>query len=188
LAATLTGASYQSASEGRRDFVSKEVKARRFVLVDGEGRERAMLFADPQGTQLVLSSASGNNLVRLASFDALGPSLLFYDSHAKLRLRLAMDPNGPHLDMLDAREKLVVSLYSLRDVSSLTLWSQNQENTAVLQTFDRGTYLELEDSKKFKSTLGTAEVESIHTGEPHETSAASLVMLDKDGKVVWQAP
>jgi hypothetical protein len=26
------------------------------------------------------------------------------------------------------------------------------------------------------------------TGESHKTSAASLVMFDKDGKIIWRAP
>jgi hypothetical protein len=188
MAVTLTRASDPRTSGRSLGSVSDEVKAHKFVLVDPKGQERAILFAGAQGPQLVMSSASGKELLRLAGFDAIGPSLLFYDSHRKLRVRLATDPNGPHLDMLDAREKPVVSLFSLKNVSSLTLWSRKQGNTAVLQTFDEGSYLELEDQNKFKSTLGTTGVESMGTGEREETSAASLVMVDKDGKLIWRAP
>jgi hypothetical protein len=61
--------------------------------------------------------------------------------------------------------------------------------SGVLLTFDEGrSVLSLRDSEGFESDLGGSSLVTTKTGETHERSAASLVLFDKDGKVLWSAP
>ena len=39
-----------------------------------------------------------------------------------------------------------------------------------------------------KTVIGSIDLETPRTGETHKTSAASVVLFDKDKQVVWQAP
>ena len=48
--------------------------------------------------------------------------------------------------------------------------------------------IRLADAEGFSLVLGTTELETPLTGETHKSSAASLVMIDKNEKVIWRAP
>jgi hypothetical protein len=59
---------------------------------------------------------------------------------------------------------------------------------AMLDATEDGPKLEVSDAAGFKCILGKAQLETPSTGESHTTSAASLAMFDKDGKVIWRTP
>jgi hypothetical protein len=44
------------------------------------------------------------------------------------------------------------------------------------------------DERWFQAVLGQACLQTPHRGETHVTSAASLVLFDKDRKVIWKEP
>jgi hypothetical protein len=44
------------------------------------------------------------------------------------------------------------------------------------------------DERGFQAILGQTYLKTPHSGETHMTSAASLVLFDKDKKVIWKAP
>ncbi len=44
------------------------------------------------------------------------------------------------------------------------------------------------DDQGFSATMGAEELVTPHTGETHKTSAASLVLFDKNKNVLWKAP
>ncbi len=48
--------------------------------------------------------------------------------------------------------------------------------------------LTLSDPEGFQTTVGSTNLVTPRTGETHKTSAASLVLFGKDGKVLWSAP
>ena len=50
-----------------------------------------------------------------------------------------------------------------------------------------GPALELTDARRFKSALGVTRL-TTRTGADEKTSAASLVMFDEQGKVIWKQP
>jgi hypothetical protein len=60
----------------------------------------------------------------------------------------------------------------------------------TLSVPDRGEpYLRLaDDAGKTRATLGAAELERTHTGVIEKRPTSSLVLLDKEGKVIWKAP
>ncbi len=48
--------------------------------------------------------------------------------------------------------------------------------------------LKLVDKEGFSATLGVGNLGNSRTGETRKTSAASLVLFDKNKKVIWEAP
>jgi hypothetical protein len=48
--------------------------------------------------------------------------------------------------------------------------------------------LNLQDQDGFLATLGVTNIVTPRTGETHSTSAASLVLFDKNKSVIWKAP
>ena len=61
---------------------------------------------------------------------------------------------------------------------------------ATLQLDDDGSpRLELLDANnRARAVLGRTVLETIRTGESIERPESSLVLFDKDGKVIWRAP
>jgi hypothetical protein len=53
---------------------------------------------------------------------------------------------------------------------------------------DGGPILQLNDSTGFQFVLGVSKLVTTRTGENQTTSAASLVMTNKEGNVIWRAP
>jgi hypothetical protein len=47
--------------------------------------------------------------------------------------------------------------------------------------------IELEDEQGFQTIIGRTDLEAVKTGESRKTSAASMVIIDKEGKVIWKA-
>ncbi len=54
--------------------------------------------------------------------------------------------------------------------------------------FASGPTIEIEDKQGFQTIIGSTQLETKKTGESHRTSAASIVIFDKNGKVIWKAP
>ena len=80
-----------------------------------------------------------------------------------------MNPDGsPSLDLRDAAGK----------------------TRADLSLYPDGTpALDLSDAAgKVRAVLGITSTEVVRTGEERRRSESSLVLFDKDGKVIWQAP
>jgi len=90
--------------------VADEVRARRLVLVDDEGRERAMLDMDEDAPVLCLCDEAGE--VRAAlGVNEDGPRLYLLDPDAASEACavLGVDKNGPQLNLYDAAGKVIWS-------------------------------------------------------------------------------
>jgi hypothetical protein len=53
---------------------------------------------------------------------------------------------------------------------------------------EEGSSLSIADPNGFRSVIGSVDLETPRTGERHKTSAASVVLFGKDGKLLWSAP
>ena len=51
-----------------------------------------------------------------------------------------------------------------------------------------GPQIGLEDKEGYETRIGKTDLVTTKTGTTHQTSAASVVMFDKDKKVGWSAP
>lgn len=94
------------------------------------------------------------------------PYLSFWDADDHLRIGLGVWTKEPALNIFDSKGNRRLSLYGSVD----------------------GPSIEVTDAAGFKAVVGTTDLQTDRTGEAHRTSAASVVMLGKDGKVIWRAP
>ena len=113
------------------------------------------------------------------------------DSAGRMRGSLSMDLGlVPELALFDenGREQFSVEAIGLRG-AVLSMGDMLAERGALLANdSERGAYLRLSDKEGFQTTIGSADLITPQTGERHTTSAASVVLVDKDKKVIWQAP
>jgi hypothetical protein len=173
----------------------KVVRAQRFEVVDAEGRVRgeiglgtdghtpglmfcndkgkvcAMLVVSPDGSSsLMLSDAKGGTRGALMVGSDGRPNLWLYDGNAKGKLRAALSVGSdgqPSLGLYDAKGEL----------------------RAALGTDSGGRpSLGLADEQgKPRAVLGALALKTIGTGAVEQRAESSLVLFDKEGKVLWQA-
>ena len=75
-----------------------EVRARKFVLVDGDGKTRALLTVDEDGPRLGLTDESGKARAELRVAKN-GPTLNLSDKNGNARAGLSVLKDGPVLDL-----------------------------------------------------------------------------------------
>ncbi len=126
--------------------VREEVKTRRLVIVDKEGRSRGKLHMSEYGS------------LRLD----------LYDPESVLRASLYLGRGGsPALNLFDDRGQMRASLGVRSDgFPSLSLY----------------------DGEGVRAVLGRTKLEAPRTDTEQERPISSLVLFDKNGNVVWQAP
>ena len=168
------------------------IEAREFVVVDGAGNTRASLSANKQGGRLRLylkdsgflvdandSRGVGNHIELGSDLSGQGMSLAFYGPRKEQK-------SGSLAALLNYNPEVYLSL---RD-SEVGLWleSPGKKGSVKLRASNEGISLTLKDSNGFSSVIGMTPLVTPTTGETHKTSAASLVMFDKDGNAIWRAP
>ncbi len=152
------------------------------VLYDGTGKARAALWVFPNGsTELALYDGAERQRVSLAALSLAVPfgvehtgseanaQLKFLDSAGNPRAGLSLHSDGgPWLDFQDATGMIRASLNLMDDSSpSLRLWDKKGTSRAV---------------------LGTTSLRTVKTAEVRMRPESSVVLFDKDGTVIWQAP
>jgi hypothetical protein len=162
---------------------SQTIRAEKFVLIDTEGRARAEIAMLHGGPALRFFGPSEEVQ---ALFGGTGLSL--FKRHTAVASLSVSD-----LSFFTDKGKVVLLLGGGRpgDMNSqpdLVLYGPDGQPQISLLGAESGPSLSLSDAVGFKSVLGSAELETVRTGETHQTSAASLAMFDKDGKVIWRAP
>ena len=71
------------------------------------------------------------------------------------------------------------------ELGSGTLMLAGEHNSfATLSPYN----LDLQDQDGFLATLGMTNIVTPRTGQTQKTSAASLVLFDKNKNVIWKAP
>jgi hypothetical protein len=136
------------------------------------------------------------------------------DDNGNVRVRLSMNENFPNPEMLFLDEKgrvmleLVGGMGRKGPFGGAVLINDGQgrgrgtfqahDNGALLSLSDVKGYLkaalepgrlDVSDSDGFEATVGTqGGLVTPGTGETHKTSAASLLLFDKNKKVIWKAP
>jgi len=116
----------------------------------------------------------------------------------RVRAWFGVDSHGCRLQMFDSQKRSLVSI-GVRDMGGgwLTLDDPEHGNSAALRVdsgtpvggWAAGSLLVLHDSDGFEAMIGNnPALTSSITGERTATSAASVVLSDKDRKVIWRAP
>ena len=120
------------------------------------------------------------------------PSLVLSDAAGKRAASLSMRSDGtPGLALSDAAGKPRANLYLLPDGSpDLALYDAAGKTRAIMSlTKDNAPYLGLGDKNGIlRAILGAARLTAAKTEEVTIRPESSLVLFDKDGKVIWEAP
>jgi hypothetical protein len=158
---------------------NKTIEAEEFVLKGADGKMWAALqLNEVEPTEIGGAKLPGGP----------APSLVFYGSKGETRALLGATPSFSRLLLYDFAETPRVTLGNLgRNLPTLQLDSDGG-NTAQLLVSQDGPYLNMVDKEGFESTVGSSSNVTVKTGETHRRSAASVVLIGKDKKVLWSAP
>jgi hypothetical protein len=151
----------------------KIIEANEFILRDDAGNIRARLFMTKETT---------TTAKELLGIDSSTPvkippeaTLAMYDSTGQIRVML----NGSDIAFENAQGHLGGEL------GNGTLMLAGEQNSfAILSPYN----LNLQDQDGFLATLGVTNIVTPRTGQTQKTSAASLVLFDKNKNVIWKAP
>jgi hypothetical protein len=156
-----------------------------------------------QARTIELFTPEGNLTVKLGGSPLGGSELIMFDGNRKARVSL--DSSAPLLQMgkLEIDNTGHVSLCgggkgTVRlGYGSLILSDEAGRQTASLGASDSEAVLTLiSDTPRllvgkpndYRTEIGSTDLLIPSTGETHRTSAASVVLFDKNGKVIWSAP
>lgn len=149
----------------------KTIEANEFILRDDSGNVRARLAVNPKRSHGA-------------------PEMFFFDEKGNSRLQLDGGPGlvtdgGGTVTVYDGKGQprgLFVATVSNGAIVSIF------DPDGVAQAFMARGMVTVSDDKGFSATLGSEELATPRTGETHQTSAASLVLFDKNKSVIWKAP
>ncbi len=155
------------------------------------GEERVMLMASKDSYGLGIygepQGAAGGTGVVLGVWKGI-PGLTLYDERGKERAALQLARGQPTLVVSDPNGPRAVLGVLAGAVSTLGLYDETGKVAAALRVTGDKTSFELFDKEGFQITIGSTDLVTPRTGETHKTSAASIVLSDKDKKVLWSAP
>jgi hypothetical protein len=181
----------------------KIVEANEFVLLGDDGEVRAKLWTNGDDGRFDFLDKGGRIRLELEAGNFQSNLRLMDNSGQLPSIRLSSSSDGTaELKFSDGkgRDRLIMSLFPLVG-TSLLLSDEEGRTNAVLHAPSRGSaFLRLEkaffsqdavylsDAQGFAAQLGVSELAVPRTGETQKTSAASLVLFDKDKNVIWKAP
>ncbi len=178
--------------------VADEVRARKFTVVDNKGRTRGMLGMKAReglepGVLLELVDSDQKLRVQLRGSGGLG----FYDSKERMRIELSLiefgassedidyiEKGGLHVPSHFRPEENVWTRLAFRDAHSKPLVFLEVDNDRT----DGNPRLTLVDKNGAKAVLGHTKLKNFQTGVVERRPASSLVLFNKDRKVIWSAP
>jgi hypothetical protein len=155
----------------------KTIVANQFILADDNGKPRATLWMNTNNR--VPELLFFNEQERVAA--KLQPSsLALFDAQGPIRGLFSVNNTGGSLLLIDSERPLKQVFLQPGSVAMI-------DDRGSQATVEAG-HLKVYDREGFAATLGTEALVTPHTGETHKTSAASLVMFDKNKNVLWRAP
>lgn len=175
----------------------KIIEANEFILRDDSGNVRARLsMTVPAGTapgfpavaELVMFDEKGKKRVAVSGGTSMEtfrlvqhdpriaiPGFSVFDEQERARGYFMESDGGsigPALQLLDDQGNTPITL-ELGEVKA--------DSVATSRVL-------VHDTDGFAATLGVTDLVTPRTGEKHKTSAASLILFDKDKNVLWRAP
>jgi hypothetical protein len=117
-----------------------------------------------KGSELILGNVNAQPMIRLiVSTDS---SDMHFFGSAKSGMNLGLDSGSPGISMSGA-----------------------DGNGGARITFkEPGPSFTVEDAKGFSAIIGATQLEKLKNRKPDLSSAASIILLDKDKNVIWQTP
>jgi hypothetical protein len=143
----------------------KTVEANEFILRDDSGNVRARLEVDKGVAQLLLFDPDGSEKIGIDSGTVGGKDMITL-SGASVMLHHNSE-------------------FGLLVPDTLVMTSAAEQTSGM--ELGRGG-LRVTDVQGFSASFGVTDLVTPRTGETHKTSAASLVLFDKEKNVIWKAP
>ena len=121
--------------------------------------------------------------------DADGSSYLdFNGGRLNDRARREVDAQGiPALAFFDKTDQRAKFALTAEGEPFLSMWGKGEKTYGGTYLRDDGLTL-ADDQGKTRAALGKTSLETVRTGATETTAAGSLVLLDKNGRVIWQMP
>ncbi|MBI3896476.1 MAG: hypothetical protein HY313_11155 [Acidobacteria bacterium] len=190
-------------AQGCRRTVERTVEANEFVLKDSSGIVRGRFSMTEQGPELGLFDSSGQQRIaslrlsckslqgepgKTSTQESCSSQLSLKESHENaFEVFLAAGRTASTVqvgEVFQAKDEVEALLADLAGVEGFTL---SETPRVALQSSNEGQRVELLDKQGFQTIVGTT-LEAPRTDESHKTSAASVVLFDKDKNVLWKAP
>ena len=177
----------------RMSSVTDEVRAKRFVLVDQNGQDRAELTMRSDGEPELTFSRDGKPAIVMTLTPDGGAGLVLQDKRgASVFLSVSQDGvSGVRLSTGPAGEGAVMVLARPTGEAGVTVSGKGIGQRIDLGvTRGDGPSLSLFDATgRIRTVLGATSVENPKSGTVEQRPPVSLVFFDKDGmKVIWKAP
>lgn len=154
------------------------------VIVGGQAKTNKVVEAD----EFRLVDASGKVRGKFST-NNLGQTLLtLTDSSEQISAALGTGTQGSSL-VLNANADTWVRLSTPKGIiGGLHMGGPGGKLDVTLDNDNGGPNLSVEDKDGYSSVLGRSDLVLTKTGKKEQTPAASLVLFDKDKKVLWSAP
>jgi hypothetical protein len=145
------------------------------IFMGQAGKNRAL-----EADSLTIRDDKGNARMELGTTAEHMPFVrMFGGSHDFPSLVLLAEPSGSSLLFMNGTGSMELSTVD----HPLLFLTDSTGSTSI-----RVASVHTQDSDKFSAILGRADTLNPKTGASTQTSAASLTLFGKDGKVIWQAP
>lgn len=160
--------------------VQQEVRAKKFVLVDEAGKERAALDLSWRNPVLWLYDEAGEMRTALNSM-----GLSFHSEAGKIRTILNSTMG---LSLHDEAGKMQVALAVNAGEPSLGLYDEaGKPRAGLVLDFDGSPKLALADaSGQDRVVLGSEE--TVASGVKHKYPISTITLFGETGQVLWRAP
>jgi len=143
---------------------ARVVEAQKFVVKDSDGNVRGWMGSVGKGSELILGSINSQPMIRLIVSTDAGD--LHFFGNRKSGMNLGLDEGIPDISMIGAEGS----------------------GSAKISFRNPGPSLTLEDKNGSSAVLGAIQPAQPSALQGQTRSAASVVLLNKEKKVIWQAP
>jgi hypothetical protein len=179
--AAITTAQKSSGQKSPRKVNYRALEAGSVTIKDEKGTDRLKIvpkgieFFDAEGE---FSGAIRENVAILNEIKAGQYSV--FDPSGRDRIRLAMNGERPSIQMLNEEGSVRTAV---GQEAIVLLGTTKDAYNSIMS--DR---ISIRDASASTATLGVTETVNKNSGSERKTSAATITLFGKDGKVVWQAP
>lgn len=139
------------------------LEAQKFVLKDGNGNVRGWMGVIGNGSELNLGNANQHPMISLEVSNDAG-DLHFYGSR-RSGMNLGINSGHPSVSIVGA----------------------DGVGSTGIAFGTNGPSVRLEDANGFATVIGSWQIENADR-QAQQTTAASLVLLDRNKKVLWKTP
>ncbi|SRR5258708_641634 len=116
------------------------------------------------------------------------PGLELYDAQGKPRAAINATEDRASIYLNNAQHKMASTMWAEEDGSGIGVIGSTGIFRVNFGGVIGGPVMSIEDKEGYSTQIGSSDLVVPKTGRTERTSAASVVLFDKDKKVLWSAP